>query len=126
YLAELVPKEFRGRAFAFNQTIQFASVPVVALLAWLLVPRSLLGIDGWRWVVLSGAAGAIFVWWIRRSIPESPRWLAQQGRFDEARKIVAELETRVAAESGGSLREPVPAENEAARGSFAEIWKSPY
>ena len=38
YLAELVPKSHRGRAFAFNQTIQFAAVPVVAFLAWQLVP----------------------------------------------------------------------------------------
>jgi len=59
YLSELVPKNLRGRAFAFNQTIQFASVPVVALLAWLLVPLAPLGIDGWRWVVLTGAAGAV-------------------------------------------------------------------
>ncbi len=85
YLSELVPKELRGRAFAFNQTIQFSSVPVVALLAWLLVPRMPLGLDGWRWVVLIGAGGAVFVWWIRRSVPESPRWLAQQGKLDEAK-----------------------------------------
>src|SRR5258705_97607 len=57
YLSELVPKELRGRAFAFNQTIQFLSVPVVALLAWLLVERAPLGLEGWRWVVLAGAAG---------------------------------------------------------------------
>src|SRR5262249_30309191 len=56
YIAELVPKDLRGRAFAFNQAIQFAVVPVVALLAWLLVPLSPLGFDGWRWVVLIGAA----------------------------------------------------------------------
>ena len=36
------------------------------------------GLDGWRWVVLLGASGAIAVWWIRRRVPESPRWLAQQ------------------------------------------------
>jgi putative MFS transporter len=77
----------RGRAFAINQTIQFCAVPVVALLAWLLVPRSPFGLDGWRWVVLLGATGAILVWWIRRRVPESPRWLAQstdqRGSFSE-------------------------------------------
>jgi MFS transporter, putative metabolite:H+ symporter len=87
YLSELVPANLRGRAFAINQTIQFCAVPVVALLAWLLVPRSPLGLDGWRWVVLLGAAGAILVWWIRRNVPESPRWLAQsttaRGTFTE-------------------------------------------
>jgi MFS transporter, putative metabolite:H+ symporter len=79
YLSELVPANLRGLAFAINQAIQFCAVPVVALLAWLLVPRTPLGLEGWRWVVLLGAAGAIFVWWIRRRVPESPRWLAQKG-----------------------------------------------
>jgi MFS transporter, putative metabolite:H+ symporter len=88
YLSEIVPKTWRGRAFALNQTIQFSSVPVIALLAWLLVPYAPLGLDGWRWVVLLGATGAIFVWWIRRRVPESPRWLAERaaarrGRFAE-------------------------------------------
>src|SRR3977135_2911030 len=58
YLSELVPKELRGRAFTPTTPIQFTSVPVVALLAWLLVPYSPFGLDGWRWVVLIGAAGA--------------------------------------------------------------------
>ncbi len=78
YLSELVPPNLRGRAFAINQAIQFCAVPVVALLAWLLVPRAPFGLDGWRWVVLLGSGGAILVWWIRRRVPESPRWLAQQ------------------------------------------------
>jgi len=126
YLSELVPKELRGRAFAFNQTIQFSSVPVVALLAWLLVPRMPLGIDGWRWVVLIGAGGAVFVWWIRRSVPESPRWLAQQGKLDQAKVILDELETRIAMESGVVLPPPVKSEPPSPRGNFAEIWKPPY
>jgi putative MFS transporter len=126
YLSELVPKQFRGRAFAYNSTIQFAAVPVVALLAWLLVPISPLGLDGWRWVVLMGAAGAIFVWWIRRRVPESPRWLAQHGRVTEAEGVMAELEARVQAESGGLLPAPAKPAVPLSRGSFSEIWQAPY
>ena len=126
YLSELVPKELRGRAFALNQTIQFSAVPLVALLAWLLVPRSPFGLDGWRWVVLIGAAGAIFVWRIRRDVPESPRWLAQQGKLGEAQAIVAELETRVGMESGFVLVQPANVEEPTPRGNFAEVWKPPY
>ncbi len=59
YIAELVPKHMRGRAFAFNQCVQFAVVPVVALLAYMLVPTAPLGWDGWRWVVAIGALGAL-------------------------------------------------------------------
>lgn len=83
YLAELAPANLRGRAFAINQTIQFCAVPVVALLAWQLVPCTFFGLDGWRWVVLLGATGAVLVWWIRRRVPESPRWLAEHGRKKE-------------------------------------------
>jgi len=126
YLAELVPKELRGRAFAYNQTIQFSAVPLVALLAWLVVPRSPLGLDGWRWVVLIGAAGAIFVWWIRLRVPESPRWLAQHGRTGEAEQVLADLENRVAAETGKILPPPATSEAQTSRGSFREIWKPPY
>ena len=126
YLSELVPKELRGRAFALSQTIQFLAVPLVGLLAWLLVPRSPFGLDGWRWVVLIGATGALFVWRIRRDVPESPRWLAQQGKLNEAHAIMADLETRVAMESGFVLAHPAPAEEPAPRGHFAQIWKPPY
>ena len=125
YLSELVPKQIRGRAFALNQTIQFSAVPVVALLAWLLVPKAPLGLDGWRWVVLAGAAGAVLVWRIRRSVPESPRWLAQHGRLAEADRVVTEWETRIARESGVRLEAPEAAQSPGPRGRFAEIWTHP-
>jgi putative MFS transporter len=126
YLSELVPRELRGRAFAFNSTIQFAAVPVLALLAWLLVPVSPLGLDGWRWVVLIGAASAVLVWWIRRRVPESPRWLAQHGRIEEAQRLMTTLETRVAAEANSVLPPPASAEIQPSPGSFIEIWRPPY
>jgi MFS transporter, putative metabolite:H+ symporter len=126
YLAELVPRKLRGRAFAYNQTIQFSSVPLIALLAWLLVPRAPFGIDGWRWVVLTGAIGAIFVWWIRRRLPESPRWLAEHGRVAEADAILSELEARIELETGAALAHPMIDEPPRQTGRFGEIWIPPY
>ncbi|KVO94274.1 MFS transporter [Burkholderia ubonensis] len=126
YISELVPKQIRGRAFACEQAVGFAAVPVVAFLAYLLVPRAPLGLDGWRWVVLIGAHGAIFVWWIRRALPESPRWLAQQGRLDEADRVMRALEVKVEAEYGRPLPPPAPAQPVPARGSFRDMWVPPY
>ena len=126
YIAELVPRAYRGRAFAVNQAVQFSAVPVVAFLAWRLVPIAPLGLDGWRWVVLIGAIGAVFVWWIRLRVPESPRWLASHGRAAEAERVLSDLEARVERETGTALPPPSGPQIAAPRGHFAEIWKGVY
>jgi MFS transporter, putative metabolite:H+ symporter len=122
YLSELAPKYMRGRAFACCQAVGFCCVPFVAFLAWLLVPNAPLGVDGWRWVVLIGADAALFIWFMRRALPESPRWLAQRGRLDEAERTLAAIEARVAAEYGRPLPPPGPPEPVAAVGGFADLW----
>ncbi len=106
YLPELVPPRSRGRAFAFNQFLEFSVIPVVALLGWLLVPRSPFGLEGWRWVTLIGSAGALLGWWLRRKLPESPRWLAQHGRDAEAERVLAQIELSVARDTGEPLPRP--------------------
>ena len=75
YLAELMPKTVRGRAFAVSASLQFVSVPFVSVLAWALIPGTHLGIAGWRWLAFVPAVGALLVWQVRRALPESPRWL---------------------------------------------------
>ena len=130
YIAELMPKNVRGRAFAVNQVVQFTAIPLVAFISWLLVPRSLFGIDGWRWVVLLGSVGAIFVWFIRRAIPESPRWLIARGRIAEAERAVTNMEKRVAAELRAALPPVVPDISvempQSARVKFVQIFRPPY
>ena len=126
YVAELVPLTHRGRAFAYSQFFQFLAVPIVAFIAYLLVPNAPFGFDGWRWVVLIGSAGAVVIWFIRLGLPELPRWLARHGRLVEAEAITATIEANVAAEIG-PLPAPGPAvaQDEGA-GSFAEMWQPPY
>ncbi|HKV14182.1 MAG TPA: MFS transporter [Reyranella sp.] len=128
YVSELVPRESRGRAFAFNQTIAFIAVPVVALISTLLVPITVLGHDGWRWVVGIGSIGAVFIWFIRLGLPESPRWLAQRGRLAEADKVMTEMENKVRAETGRELPPPrvVAGETEEKHGAWIEMWQGVY
>src|ERR1700748_733794 len=78
-LPALVPPPKRGRAFAINQGIAFAVVPLVALLGWLLVPSHPFGVEGWRWVALNGASGALLSLWFGLAVTESTRWLAPPG-----------------------------------------------
>jgi putative MFS transporter len=128
YISELVPKHIRGRAFACEQAVGFMAVPVVAFLSYLLVPKKPFGLDGWRWVVIIGAHGALFVWFIRRALPESPRWLAQKGRLAEADRVMSKLEETVARELGRPL--PVPAATHpqpvTTGQTFFDMWRAPY
>jgi len=128
YITELVPSRMRGRAFAVNQAIMFIAVPVVAALAWWLVPLSPYGVDGWRWVVLIGAAGSMVIWILRLFVPESPLWLARHGRTGEAVKILRTLEasagtTHVRPEKSAGVG---PEGTAAAKVGFAELFKPPY
>jgi putative MFS transporter len=126
YISELVPKQIRGRAFACEQAVGFMAVPIVAFLSYLLVPGKPLGFDGWRWVVMIGAHGAIFVWFIRRALPESPRWLAQSGRLAEADQVMSKLELIVEREYGRPLSAPDAPELVTARHAFRDVWVKPY
>lgn len=127
YIVEILPHHMRGRAFAYNHALQFSAMPALALVSYLLIPSAPFGISGWRYVVLIGSAGAIVVWWIRRGVVESPRWLAQQGRYEEAERVVAMMEAKVAA-SGRALPPVVPRTSEQAAGAsrFSELWRAPY
>lgn len=127
YISELIPSGERGRAYAVNQLITFSAVPVVAFLAYILKDTQPLGLDYWRVVILIGSVGAIVVWFVRRSIPESPRWLARNGHVEEAERIVADIERRVATEKGAPLPPVGPLLLEkAGRGSLGEVLRPPY
>jgi len=128
YVTELVPQHTRGRAMAFNQMVMFAAAPVAAILSYELVPTTMLGIDGWRWVVLAGSAGAVLVWFIRRAVPESPRWLAMHGRVQDAERIVRVMEAKAELQSGRPLPQPRASVEQAVhrRASLAELWQPHY
>ncbi len=128
YITEMVPSWMRGRAFAVNQAVMFVAVPVVAALSWWLVPLTPHGIDGWRWVVFAGSAGSVVVWLVRRlSLPESPLWLARQGRVEEARKILSRLEGSARATAPRpKMTAAVPPTKPIAKVGFVDLFKRPY
>ena len=128
YITELVPSWMRGRAFAINQAVMFAAVPVVAALSWWLVPLSPYGVDGWRWVVLIGAAGSMVIWILRLFVPESPLWLARHGRTEEAIQVLRTLEASAGATSARAEKaaNASPARAAVAKAGYAELFKPPY
>jgi putative MFS transporter len=86
-LSEFIPARNRGRFAALLNLIINSSLFLATVVGWAVIPRF-----GWRWMFVIVAIGAGIVWFLRRSLPESPRWLAEQGRFEEADSIVRQAE----------------------------------
>ncbi|MFP3693364.1 MFS transporter, partial [Burkholderia sp. SIMBA_048] len=78
-----------------------SGLPVAGLIGLLLIPSF-----GWRAMFVLGGLGALGVWYARKALPESPRWLDSVGRHDEADAILRRIEAEVTAARGG---EPLPA-----------------
>src|SRR5205823_3176431 len=98
YVSEVVPRRVRGRAVAFAHAVSFTAMPAAALLARLIAPKD--APERWWLLMVLGSLGALFTWYFRRRLPESPRWSAQAGRAKEAEAALADIEAAVEREHG--------------------------
>jgi MFS transporter, putative metabolite:H+ symporter len=126
FLSEITPRHTRGRYVAFGYSIVLTATPIAALLSFLLVPHRPLGVDGWRWVVVIGALGGVLVWWVRRELPESPRWLAAHGRTEAAERVITDIERAVRTELGHDLPPPEPTTFTLQHGNWREMFGPQY
>lgn len=94
-LTEFVPPAARGRMQGIMTVFVVCGLPISALLGWALVP-----VATWRVMFVIGGLGAIAVWYVRKALPESPRWLAATGRDAEAEALLASIEAEIATERG--------------------------
>jgi putative MFS transporter len=99
-LTEFVPPQSRGRWLSFMAFLVVSGLPVTALLGYLIIPTW-----GWRPMFVIAGVGALIVWWLRKNLPESPRWLESQGRTAEAEALLAAIEK----EAGPTLPPPAAA-----------------
>ncbi len=73
-----------------------AGFPATALLGYLIIPAW-----GWRPMFVIAGVGSLIVWYLRKNLPESPRWLESQGRTAEAESLMQAIEKESA--GGGTL-----------------------
>lgn len=104
FLAEFAGPAFRGRYIGALASFFSIGFVLAAVLGYLLIP---LQPQAWRYVlILTGLPIVMILWW-RRSLPESPRWLASRGRIQEAEAVVRGLEGEVATHRGSAVLPPV-------------------
>lgn len=87
-LAEFSPKARRGGLVTTLGAMWFVGAAVAYIVGLLLLG---VGPNAWRFMMLVGAALALVVIGYRSAIPESPRWLVNHGRTDEAKNVIASL-----------------------------------
>jgi putative MFS transporter len=104
YVSEVMPRQIRGRAIAFTQAVAFTAFPAAALAARLIAPKE--APQGWWMLLVLGSLGALMAWYMRRGMPESPRWLAAVGRDAEAAAALAQIEAAVERDTGRPLPPP--------------------
>ena len=72
-----------------------AGFPATALLGYLIIPAW-----GWRPMFVIAGIGSLIVWYLRKNLPESPRWLESKGRTAEAEALMQSIEKEVTASAG--------------------------
>ena len=84
--SEYLPAEKRGRNLVLLEAFWALGTIAAAGLAWLIVPHL-----GWRWLLAVSAVPGIIIFFIRRMVPESPRYLMTQGKNKEALQILKQI-----------------------------------
>ncbi|MEP7764622.1 MFS transporter [Sanguibacter sp. 25GB23B1] len=89
-VSEFAPARIRGRVVVVLEAFWAVGWLLAALIGFLVVPLS---DDGWRWALAIGAVPAVYSVVVRRTLPESVRFLESVGRHDEAEATVRRFES---------------------------------
>jgi MFS transporter, putative metabolite:H+ symporter len=122
YVNEFAHAKTRGRFSISIQVLFSVGLLAVALVGVYVVPHW-----GWQWMFVIGAIPALITIPMRTVLPESPRWLASRGRYDEADRAISHIEA-IAAREGKPIP-PLPAHLPAvaeARPRIADLFKGIY
>ncbi|MCO2331630.1 MFS transporter, partial [Pseudomonas aeruginosa] len=126
-IRDRIPASRRGKYIALMDGFWPLGFVAAGCLSYFLLP-----LTGWRSIFLVLALPAVFVLAIRFLIPESPRWLEQAGRREQADRVLRDIEARVMRSLGLTelpppLRQP---QRERSRpgffSAFAELWSPAY
>jgi len=93
-LAEYLPPQRRGRLLVFLDFWWPVGLLLATFLSWIFIGHNVGGDNSWRYLFLAASFPAFLAFLIRRTLPESPYYLARQGRSEEAAEVLSEIEGR--------------------------------
>ena len=102
-LSEIIPAEKRGFYIAFMEGFWAVGFVISGALSYTILPYL-----GWRAVFVAVGILSLIIFWVRRHLFESPRWLADRERFGEADAVMQTIEHEVAKRYGKPLPAPRP------------------
>lgn len=133
YIAEVAPAQMRGKLVAINQLTVVIGILFAQYINWFLVRHlpqgapdefirdSWFGQQGWRWMFGLTAAPAMLFFIGMFLVPESPRWLAKNGKTDLARGILKKIGGENYAAAAAAEIQSTLASEEIQRVHFAEL-----
>jgi sugar porter (SP) family MFS transporter len=133
YIAEIAPAQIRGKLVAINQLTVVIGILLAQYINWFLVrdlPQgatddfirtSWFGQQGWRWMFGLTAAPALLFFIGMFLVPESPRWLAKNGKSNLARNILEKIGGEHYANAATSEIKSTLASEEIQRVRFADL-----
>ncbi len=114
YIAELSPPDLRGRLVNVNQLSNVIGINMAVIVAYLF------SFEGeWRWMFASQGVPVLLLLIGLLLIPESPRWLVERNRGDEAYKV---LEKVNGPETARKELEEIKSNSSADEGTFADLF----
>jgi putative MFS transporter len=119
-MSEFSPAKQRGMLVVLLESFWAYGSVLAALVGFLVIPTF-----GWRVAFLIGALPAFYVFIVRRSIPESPRFLVSQGKYQEAEKVMRQIEKETGASISTEAPMPMPSVVQR-RAGFGELFSAHY
>jgi MFS transporter, putative metabolite:H+ symporter len=90
-LTEYLPPQRRGRLLVFLDFWWPVGLLLATGLSWIFIGHSIGGDNSWRWLFLAASFPAFLAFLVRRTLPESPYFLARRGRDKEAAEVLTEI-----------------------------------
>ncbi|SPF42064.1 putative niacin/nicotinamide transporter NaiP [Candidatus Desulfosporosinus infrequens] len=120
-MSEFSPAKHRGKFLVLLESFWALGWLLAALISYLIIPRF-----GWQAAFYIGALPALYIFYLWRSIPESPRYLASKGEFAQAEGIVKIIEAQSGVKRTTAELTSIPMSHSLPRMALKELFSSKF